>query len=104
MGAFSHSSHHGDGSRAWDSLGPAPAFVLAHPDRRDRHDGERPRLVDTSVGVAPVGSASCSPTRKRRSLGGGATEMLGRVIVYAYVVLFAASLLLEQPIPMAIGP
>jgi hypothetical protein len=30
--------------------------------------------------------------------------MLGRVIVYAYVVLFAASLLLEQPIPLAIGP
>ena len=30
--------------------------------------------------------------------------MLGRVIVYAYVVLFGASLLLEQPIPLAIGP
>ena len=58
----------------------------------------------TSVGVAPGGFASCSPIRKRRSLGGGATEMLGRVIVYAYVVLLAASLLLEQPIPMAIGP
>ena len=30
--------------------------------------------------------------------------MLGRVIVYAYVVLLGASLLLEQPIPLAIGP
>jgi hypothetical protein len=58
----------------------------------------------TSVGVALCGFASCSPTRMRSSLGGGATEMLGRVIVYAYVVLFAASLLLEQPIPLAIGP
>ena len=58
----------------------------------------------TSVGVAPDGFASCSPIRKRRSLGAGATEMLGRVIVYSYVVLLAASLLLEQPIPLAIGP
>jgi len=30
--------------------------------------------------------------------------MLGRVIVYAYVVLLAASLLLERPMPLAIGP
>jgi hypothetical protein len=29
--------------------------------------------------------------------------MLGRVILYTYVVMFAASLLLEQPIPLAIG-
>ena len=58
----------------------------------------------TSVGVAPGGSASCLPTWTRRSLDGGATEMLGRVIVYAYVVLLMASLLLEQPIPLAIGP
>ena len=57
-----------------------------------------------SVGAAPGGSASCLPTRKRPSLDRGATEMLGRAIVYAYVVLLAASLLLEQPIPLAIGP
>ena len=55
-------------------------------------------------GVAHGGSASCLPTWTRPSLRGGATEMLGRVIVYAYVVLFAASLLLEQPIPLAIEP
>ena len=30
--------------------------------------------------------------------------MLGRVIVYAYVVLLAASLLLERPMPLTIGP
>ena len=46
MGAFSQFSHYGDGSRAWDSLGPPPAFVLAHPDRPDGHAGERPRLAD----------------------------------------------------------
>ena len=46
MGTFSQSSHHSDGSRAWDSLGPTPAFVLAHPDRMGRHDDERPRPVD----------------------------------------------------------
>ena len=64
----------------------------------------RDRGWSTSVGGAHVGSASYLPTRKRRSLDGGATEMLGRVMVYAYVVLLAASLLLEQPIPLAIGP
>ena len=46
MGAFSYSSRHGDGSRAWDIPAPAPAFALAHPDRPDRHGGERPWLVD----------------------------------------------------------
>jgi hypothetical protein len=30
--------------------------------------------------------------------------MLQWVLVYTYVVLFAISLLLEQPIPLAIGP
>jgi len=30
--------------------------------------------------------------------------MLGRVIVYAYVVSLAISMLLEKPIPLAIGP
>ena len=30
--------------------------------------------------------------------------MLGRIIVYAYVVLLAISVLLEKPIPLAIGP
>lgn len=30
--------------------------------------------------------------------------MLERALVYTYVVLFAISLLLEQPIPLAIGP
>jgi hypothetical protein len=103
MGVFSQSSHHGDGSRAWDAFGPAPAFVLAHPDRPDGMTASD-RGWSTSVGAAPGGSASCLPTRKRRSLGGGATEMLGRVFIYAYVVLLAASLLLEQPIPLAIGP
>lgn len=45
---------------------------------------------------------SCSPAQP--SLDGGATEMLGRVIVYAYVVSLAVSMLLEKPIPLAIGP
>ena len=30
--------------------------------------------------------------------------MLGRVIVYTYVVLLAVGLLLERPIPLAIAP
>jgi hypothetical protein len=30
--------------------------------------------------------------------------MLGRTLVYAYMVLFAISLLLEQPVPLAIAP
>jgi hypothetical protein len=30
--------------------------------------------------------------------------MLARTILYAYVVLLALSLLLEQPIPLAIAP
>ncbi len=30
--------------------------------------------------------------------------MLERVLIYAYVVLFTISLLLEQPIPLAIAP
>ena len=30
--------------------------------------------------------------------------MLERTLVYTYVVLFAISLMLDQPIPMAIGP
>ena len=30
--------------------------------------------------------------------------MLPRAIVYIYLVLFAVSLLLEQPVPLAIGP
>jgi hypothetical protein len=30
--------------------------------------------------------------------------MLGRTLVYAYMVLFAISLLMEQPVPLAIAP
>jgi hypothetical protein len=30
--------------------------------------------------------------------------MLERTLIYAYVVLFAISLLLEQPIPLAVAP
>jgi hypothetical protein len=30
--------------------------------------------------------------------------MLERTLVYTYVVLFAISLMLDQPIPLAIGP
>jgi hypothetical protein len=30
--------------------------------------------------------------------------MLARTILYAYVVLLALSLLLEQPIPLAVAP
>jgi hypothetical protein len=30
--------------------------------------------------------------------------MLERILVYTYVVLFAISLMLDQPIPLAIGP
>jgi hypothetical protein len=30
--------------------------------------------------------------------------MLERTLVYTYIVLFAISLMLDQPIPMAIGP
>jgi hypothetical protein len=30
--------------------------------------------------------------------------MLARTALYAYVVLFALSLLLEQPLPLAIAP
>ena len=103
MGAFSQSSHHGDGSRAWDfSARRRPSYWRTRIAQASMAASDRG--WSTSVGVVPAGSASCSPTRKRRSLNDGATEMLGRVIVYAYVVLFAASLLLEQPIPMAIGP
>jgi hypothetical protein len=32
------------------------------------------------------------------------SAMLARTLVYAYVVLFAISLLLEHPIPLAIAP
>ena len=73
MGAFSYSSRHGDGSRAWDIPAPAPAFALA---RRIAPIGTAAsgRGWSTSIGVAPGGSASYSPTRERRSLGGGATD------------------------------
>jgi hypothetical protein len=30
--------------------------------------------------------------------------MLERTLIYAYAVLFAISLLLEQPIPLAVAP
>jgi hypothetical protein len=53
MGAFSQSSHHGDGSRAWDFLGQAPAFVLAYPDRPHRHASERPWPSDIGWRRAP---------------------------------------------------
>ena len=63
--------------------------------------GERLGLDDS--GKRHVrGCGSCSPAQP--SLDGGATEMLGRIIVYAYVVMLAISVLLEKPIPLAIGP
>ena len=34
----------------------------------------------------------------------GGRPMLARAVLYVYTVLFLASLLLEQPIPLAIGP
>ena len=100
MAVFSQSSHHGDGSRALDTFGPPPAFVLARPDR---HAGERPRLDDIGWRRARRLRLLLADA-EAAELDGGATEMLGRVIVYAYVVLLMASLLLEQPIPLAIGP
>ena len=39
-----------------------------------------------------------------RSIDEPRAEMLERVILYTYVVTFAASLLLEKAIPLAIGP
>ena len=104
MGALSQSSRPGDGSRAWGLSWPGAGVAYWRtPDRPRRHGGQRPWVVDIGR-VVPAGSASCSPTRKRRNLNDGATEMLGRVIVYAWSCCCAASLLLEQPIPMAIGP
>ena len=101
--AFSQSSHSGDGGPALGNLRAALIDVLAHPDHPHRLLGERPRLDDIGWRRARR-SAFCSPARRQPSLSGGATEMLARAIVYAYVVLLAASLLLEQPIPLAISP
>ena len=58
--------------------------------------------LTTVVSATSCGCGSCSPAQP--SLDGGATEMLGRIIVYAYVVMLAISVLLEKPIPLAIGP
>lgn len=69
-----------------------------------RHAGSGDHGCTTPIGVAPGGFASSLPTRMRSSLGGGGAEMLERVILYTYVVTFAASLLLEKAIPLAIGP
>ena len=41
MATFIGSNQQGDGSQAWDTIGPSPVPGLARPDHRDRRFGDR---------------------------------------------------------------
>ena len=90
----------------------APAYLPSCRYRAARRSGSSKRCAGiysvselgskTLIGATSCGCGSCSPAQP--SLDGGATKMLGRIIVYAYVVMLAISVLLEKPITLAIGP
>jgi hypothetical protein len=72
----------------------APDLARAIGAIGQRHWRSRPRPASLPASAGSVSERA----------GIGRSTMLARALVYGYVVLCVLSLILERPIPLAIGP